>query len=107
MNQLALSLASGLAVVVSRERNLRMTLIGRDLFIIHRIHVLRILIIHVLLLPLSRLNHPCTLDFGLLSRARPPTSNTLTVSSITHPIVNIVATSYILIKVIASTRKGW
>lgn len=84
-----------------------MTLIGRDLFIVHRIHVLRILVIHVLLLPLSRLNHPCTLDFGLLSRARPPTSYTLTVSSITHPIINVVATSYILIEVITSARQGW
>ena len=44
VNQLALCLISWLAVIVVRERYLRMTLVRRNLVAVHGVHILRMLI---------------------------------------------------------------
>lgn len=99
MNDLPLSLASRLAVIVTRERNLGVTLVGRDLVAVHGVHILRVLVVDVLLLPLSRLNQPCSLDLCLLSGARAPARDPLTVSAVAHPVV--ASTSWIRVEVVS------
>lgn len=104
VNQLALRLPSRLAVIVSGERYLRVTLVGRDLVVVHRVHVLRILAVHVLLLPLSGLDHSGALDLCLLPRARPPACDALAVRCIAHPVV--AAASWIRVEVVSGAREG-
>lgn len=103
VNQLALRLIAWLTVIVVREGYLRMTLVRRYLVAVHGVHVLRILIVDVLLLPLPRLDESRALDLRLLPRTRPPACNALPISSITHPVV--ASATWVRVEVVTCTRQ--
>lgn len=103
MDYLALGLTSWLAVIVSREGDLGVALVRRYLIAIHGIHVRRILIVDVLLLPLPRLDESRALYLRLLPRTRPPTRNALPISSVAHPVV--ASAAWIRVEVVACTRQ--
>lgn len=103
MNDLALGLTSWLAVVVPREGYLGVALVRRYLVAVHGVHVLRILIVDVLLLPLPRLDESRALDLRLLPRTRPPACNALPISSVTHPVV--ASATWVRVEVVTCTRQ--